>query len=377
VTLPPQHADSGAVRRVDGRVVRGTRAGQTPVAGQWVVLHRVGPDHAGPLDSTRTTAAGRFNFRYHPSGDTTALYFVSTSYGGVVYPSAPLRGPAVTGDDATLMVFDTTSGPVRIKIGGRHLIIGAAQPNGLRPVGEVYDLQNDSTVTVVARDTLTPVWTAHLPVSATNFQLNASGDLAEGAVALRGSSVGLFAPLSPGIRQVAFTYELPSSAFPLSIPLERPVGVLEVLVQESTAHVTGVPLRELAPVNTEGRMFRRLLGQDLSAGSVVRVDLPRVIGAAREKVYLGVAIVVLAAMVIALIVAARRGARRRPLATPGFVPDTFEPASQRILRRIATLDAERERVPAVDDAARTAYDAQRASLKRELAAALAEERERA
>jgi hypothetical protein len=376
VTLPRQHGDSGEVRRVDGRVVRGTRAGQTPVPGQWVVLHRVGPDHAGPLDSTRTTVAGRFDFRYHPTGDTTALYFVSTSYGGVVYPSAPLRTPRVSGDDATLMVFDTTSGPVRIKIGGRHVIIGAAQPNGMRPVGEVYDLQNDSTVTVVARDTLTPVWTAHIPPSATNFQLNASGDLADGAVAHRGSSVGLFAPVSPGIRQLAFTYELPSSAFPLSIPLERPVGVLEVLVQESTAHVTGVALRELAPVNTEGRTFRRLLGQDLSAGSVVRVDLPRVIGAAREKVYIGVAIVVLAAMVIALIVAARRGPSRRPLERPTFTPEIAEPASQRILRRIAALDAERERAPSIDDAARTAYDAERASLKRELAAALAEERER-
>ncbi len=374
MTLPEQHADSGAVRRVDGRVVRGTRAGQTPVPEQWVVLHRVGPDRAGPLDSTRTTAAGRFSFRYRPTGDTTALYFISTSYGGVVYPSAPLRSARVTGDDATLVVFDTTSGPVRLKVGGRHLIIGAAQPNGMRPIGEVYDLQNDTTVTVVARDTLTPVWTAHLPAAATNFQLNASGDLADGAVARRGSSVGLFAPVSPGIRQLAFTYELPSSAFPLSIPLEQPIGVLEVLVQESTAHVTGVPLRELAPVNTEGRTFRRLLGQDLSAGSVVRIDLPHVIGAAREKVYVGVAIVVLAAMVIALIVAARRGASRRPLVRSAFMPEIDEPASQRILRRIALLDAERERVPSVDDASRAAYDAERESLKRELATALAAER---
>jgi hypothetical protein len=182
--------------------------------------------------------------------------------------------------------------------------------------------------------------------------------------------------LSPGIRQLAFTYELPSSAFPLSIPLERSVGVLEVLVQESTAHVTGVSLRELAPVNTEGRMFRRLLGQDLAAGSVVRVDLPRVIGAAREKVYIGVGIVVLAAMVIALLVAARRGATRRPLARQTLAPEIAEPASQRVLRRIAALDAERERVPPIDDAARTARDAERASLKRELAAALAEERGR-
>jgi len=370
---PAARADStGEVRRVDGRVMRGARAGETPVANQWVVLHRVGPDHAGPLDSTRTTSAGRYSFHYRLSGDTTALYFVSTSYGGVVYPSAPLRSPQVSGDDATLVVFDTTSGPVNIKLGGRHLIVASAQPNGVHPIGEVYDLQNDSTVTLVARDTLSPVWTAHVPASATNFQLNASGDLADGAVARRGSSIGLFAPLSPGIRQLAFTYELPANAFPLRVPIERPVGVLEVLVQDPAARVTGAALRELAPVTTEGRTFRRFLGQDVAAGSVVRVDVPRAIGAERERVYIGVAIVVLAAMVIALIVAARRGSRRPTPATP-LLP-SIEAPSQRLLRRIAELDAERERTAGIDDAARAASDAERAALKRELADALAEER---
>jgi hypothetical protein len=159
VIPPAQRPDSShAERRVDGRVVRGTREGQQPVANQWVVLHRVGPDRAGPLDSTRTAANGRFSIRYRESGDTSALYFASTSYGGVAYFTSPLRAPVVRGDDATLTVFDTTSGPVAIKVGGRHVIVGAVQPNGRRPVGEVYDLENDSTVTLVARDSASPLW---------------------------------------------------------------------------------------------------------------------------------------------------------------------------------------------------------------------------
>ena len=80
-------------RRVDGRVVRGMRERQSPIANQWVVLHRVGRDRAGPLDSVRTTSTGAFKFRYRSSGDSDAVYFVSTSYGGVAYFTPPLPRP--------------------------------------------------------------------------------------------------------------------------------------------------------------------------------------------------------------------------------------------------------------------------------------------
>ncbi|HET7374046.1 MAG TPA: hypothetical protein VFJ20_11690 [Gemmatimonadaceae bacterium] len=364
-----QRADSTtAVRRVDGRVVRGTRGGEVPVARQWIVLHRVGPDRAGPIDSTRSGADGSFSMRYRPSGDTAAVYFVSTSYGGVAYFTAPLRAPIVRGDDARLTVFDTTSGPVAIKIGGRHLIVGNPLPDGRRPIGEVYDLENDSTVTAIARDSASPVWTAHIPDAAINFQLNRGGDLAPGAVSQRGTSVGLFAPLSPGIRQVAFTYDLPARAFPLSLPIERPTGVLEILVQEPQAHVTGARLRELAPVSTDGRTFRRYLAQDVAGNTVLNVDVPRIVTASRERVYGGVGIAVSLAMVVALVFALRR-ARPQPV----VVRTRGERQSQTLARAIADLDAEFERAPR-DESVRASYDARRAELKAQLADALAAER---
>jgi hypothetical protein len=178
--------------------------------------------------------------------------------------------------------------------------------------------------------------------------------------------------VSPGIRQVAFTYELPQSAFPLSVPLERPTGVFELLVQEPTAHVGGIPLRETAAQSVEGRTFRRFLGQDLAASSVVRIEVPKMISAAREKVYIGVATVVLAGMAAALVLTARRafaGARR------AAVVPIVELKSERLLRAIAALDAEFERA-AGDDTRRAAYEERRAALKAELSAALAEERRR-
>ncbi len=337
-----------------------------------MILHRVGPDGAGPLDSVRTSASGAFHLRYRQSGDSSALYFVSTSYGGVAYFTAPLRTPVAAGDDARLTVFDTTSGPVAIQLGGRHIIVGAPQANGMRPIGEVYDLQNDSTVTLIARDSTTPVWTAHVPATAAAFQLNPGGELGDGAIARRGTSVGLFVPLSPGIRQLAFTYELPANAFPLRIPAEHATGVFEVLVQEPTASVSGPNLHEMAPVTSEGRAFRRFLARDIEATGVMSIDVPKYTGKDRQQAYMGVGLVVLVAMAFAFVFAVRR----RPRPAAGARPALTDSPSQTLLRAIAALDAEFERAhtaSSADDAARAAYDAQRASLKTQLRDLLAAE----
>jgi hypothetical protein len=368
-----QGGDAAAPRKVEGRVSRGTRAAQLPLANQLVVLHRVGRDRSGPLDSTRTSASGWFTFRYRPSGDSAAIYFATTSYGGIVYPTAPFRSSVVSSADASITVFDTTSGPVPIKVGGRHIVIGAPQPNGRRPVGEVYDLENDTTVTVIARDSVTPVWSTQIPAAATQFQLNASGELASGAISRRGTNVGMFAPVSPGIRQVAFTYELPASAFPLRITAGQPVGLLEVLVQEPTARVEAASLREVPPANAEGRVFRRFLAQDLKPGAVLRIDVPRMTVTARKSIYHAVLYVLIAVMVIALAFAVRRGRRSTRAVLPPVPP--AEPRSRVLVRAIATLDDDFDRTGGGDAAARSEYETTRASLKRELTEALAAERQ--
>jgi hypothetical protein len=366
--LAAPRAAAQPVVRVSGKVVRGTRAGPQPAANVAVILHRVGNDRAGPLDSVRTTTAGTYAFSYRPSGDSAAIYFASASYGGVAYFTPPFRSSVIAGDDATITVFDTTSGPVAIKLGGRHLIIGAPQASGRRPIGEVYDLENDTTVTAVAHDT-TPVWSVHLPPGAVAFQVNSSASIGPRAVAQRGSVVGLFAPISPGVRQFAFTYELPANAFPLNVPLERNTGVLEVMVQEPMASLGGVSLKEVAPVSTEGRTFRRFVAEDVAPGAVLRVSMPRFGAGVRTKVIIGV----LVFGAIGMFVAATYAVRRRALYIPRPSPLVARP-SEGLLRAIAALDAafERQTVPSALD--RQTYDARRAALKQQLADALAADR---
>jgi hypothetical protein len=216
------------------------------------------------------------------------------------------------------------------------------------------------------------VWIAHVPPAAEDFRINATGDLASEAITRRGSTVGLFVPLSPGLRQLAFNYELPSESFPLSLPVEHPTGVLEVMLQEPTARVLagGAAMRQMAPVSAEGRIFRRFLAQDLEANSVVTIDIPRLIGAERQRVYVGVGISILIAMLLALVFASRRSlprlARKSRIAPPS--------PSRALVRSIATLDEEHERTAAMDDAARAAYEFKRAALKAQLTDVLAAEK---
>jgi hypothetical protein len=77
-------------------------------------------------------------------------------------------------------------------------------------------------------------------------------------------------------------------------------------------------------------------------------------------------------MVVALVVAGRRSMLRGPLSAP--VPVAPESPSRHLLRRLATLDEEFEKIAAPDDATRSAYETKRAALKSQFAEALAEER---
>jgi hypothetical protein len=77
-------------------------------------------------------------------------------------------------------------------------------------------------------------------------------------------------------------------------------------------------------------------------------------------------------MLVALIVAGRRSMLRGPVSAPVHLAP--EPPSRHLLRRLATLDEEFEKIAAPDDTTRSAYEAKRAALKSQFAEVLAEER---
>jgi hypothetical protein len=358
-------------QRVTGRVVRPHGENPLPVPGAWVVLHRIGHDSAGPIDSMRTDARGVYSFRYLRTDEDSALFIVSTVHGGVAYFTPPLRLGHVQGEAAEIMVFDTTSAPLPIRVEGRHLIIGSPAERGRRrEVLEVYELSNDTTVTAVAPKNGRPVWTAIVPTGATAFRIG-EGDVSEGGLVLRDGRVELFAPIAPGLKQISFRYELPQDAFPLSVPITGPVQVLEVMAEDPGARVSGAGLVEQRTVTSEGHTFKRYLAQEVPRNSVVRVDIPPDRGAAR-----GVTVALLAlfaaAMAGVLAAAIGRGRRRRPTvaaAAPAAV--TAEPEPQALIRAIAELDVRFHRAAAEGTGERATYEAERNALKERLRAALA------
>lgn len=246
------------------------------VPGAWVTLHRVGTDTAGPLDSTRTSATGAYTFTYRRFGADDAIYFVSSMYGGVAYISKPLQPGTTRGDAAEIDVFDTTSRPVPMTVRGRHLIVSAAGPGGVRTVTEVFDLSNDGSVTRIAAGE-TPegaVWASVLPTGARQPQV-AEGDVPAQSVKFADGRALVYAPFAPGMKQLVYNYTLPADAFPMSLPLQRQTAVLEVLVEEPRATVTGAALRVVAPVTVEGRHFTRYLASEVPANAALTVEVPK------------------------------------------------------------------------------------------------------
>ena len=310
--IDPAAADSEGIpagpQLVAGQVVRPGSDKMIPVPNVMVTLHRVGSDRAAPLDSARADSRGRYAFHFTRSGDPQAIYFVSAAYGGIAYFTPPLAHSTVKGDEAEIAVFDTTSGPVPISSRGHHVVVSAVDANGMRSVTEVYELANDSSVTRVAGNgNGGEVWSAVVPVQAGDFQV-AQGDIPAQAVKFEKGKALVLAPIAPGLKQLAFTYSIPASAFPLRIPIIKDTQIFEVLIEEEKGKVTGAQLEEKDPVAIEKRNFRRFLASDVPANSVSIIDLPA-LGRTREidpRYMIALTAVFGAAMIFALARALRR-----------------------------------------------------------------------
>jgi len=326
------------------------------VPGQWVVLHRVGSDRGAPLDSVKSSPDGRFRFRYTPSGAADALYFVSVRHQGIAYFSPPLRASDVRGGDADVIVYDTTSDASKLRVQGRHLVVSAPRESR-REIAEVFELENEGTTTVVPRGPTRPLFATHVPAEAESVTV-APGDIGAGAVELKAGRAEVYAPISPGLRQLVLTYLLPVGAFPLSQPMETEVSVLEVLLEEPRAKAQGAKLVEMSATRIEGRPFRRFLGQDVPANEVIQIDAPSTTGANQPAMRV-LFVVIAAGMALAL--AAWFVGRR-----PRFAH--VSTSADGTIAELAMLDAQFEKNPTD----RATYDARRAEIKariqRELAA---------
>jgi hypothetical protein len=340
-----------------GRVVLPRVADTVPVSGARVVLHRVGRDSQGPLDSASADASGRFRFRFR--ADTAAIYLLSARWGGVEYFSPPVHtNPARPDTTIRLVVYDTSS-TAPIGVEARHIVVPRAGPDGARSVLDLIVLRNDGRLARVAPDSSRPSWRLVLPPGTGDMQ-GGESDLSPDAVVRQGDTVEVLAPLAPGQKQLSLEY----SVTPVRGKLEFPVGSggpVNLLVEETNARVSGGTLALADSQVIEGRSFRRYTG-DVPAGGTVVLVVGTAAAAAASRLALPVLVGAVAVMLAA---AAWWLIRRPPRRAAALLPE-------RMLDAIAALDARyagREAETAEDEWRR--YAAERARLKTELERTLA------
>lgn len=354
----PAQGTPAATTTAAGRVVLPRDADTVPVPGARVVLHRVGRDRQGPLDSAMADASGRFRFRFR--ADTGALYLLSARWGDVEYFSPPVHThPALPDTAIRLVVYDTSS-TAPIGVEARHIVVPRAGPDGTRSVLDLIVLRNDGRVARVAPDSTHPSWRLLLPPGTGDMQVGES-DLSPEAIVREGDTVKVLAPLAPGQKQLSLEYSVAPVRGRLEFPVGPDGGAVNLLVEERSARVSGGTLALADSQVIEGRSFRRYTGNVPAGGTVVIA-----VGAAGAAAATRVALPVLVgAVAVALAAAAwwiiRRSSRRAPALRP-----------EQMLDAIAALDARyagRESETADNEWGR--YTAERARLKAELERALA------
>jgi len=263
------------------------------------------------------------------------------------------------------MVFDTIAPPYPIRVAGRHMVITSPDSGDRRRVIEVYELLNDSTFTVMGTAE-NPVWRAPVPKGVADLTINPEGDVSPSMTKVDGEWLRVFAPISPGIRQISFTYTLGPDAFPLEMKVLDSASVFELLIQEQAAVVEGGEFTEVAGVQQEGIAFRRLLAQNVPANAMMRFSMPKPVSRVGRKGVTVIATTMSLALLLALglVFWKRRPRRAAERAAP---PD--EVAA--LVRQLASMDASFESRSGASESERADFAARRAELKARLTAALA------
>jgi hypothetical protein len=138
----------------------------------------------------------------------------------------------------------------------------------------VFEVANDTSITRVTSQSGGAVWSTVLPAGATSFRVT-QGDVPAAAIKFEDGKALVYAPIAPGLKQIAISYSMPADHFPMSIPVAKETQIFEVLIEEEKGSVTAPKVKEVAPVALEKRNFRRFLGPDVPANSVVTIDLAR------------------------------------------------------------------------------------------------------
>jgi hypothetical protein len=314
------------------------------------------------VDSVIADRGGRFRFRFVP--DTAAVYLASTRYAGIEYFSPAIHTNPALPDTALAIVASDTSTAAPVELEARHLVVAEPGQDGNRGVLDLIILRNRGDRTRVAADSTRPSWSAPLPNGTFGFEPG-EGDVSPDALRRVGNRLELLAPVAPGEKQLIVQYGLPASTRNVELPFEEPADLVNVLVADRGARVSGGGLVAADTELIQGRTYRRWMGP-VPAGATVRIRLGGAGPAPRW-----VLPVLVTALAAGLLIAGLRvlQPRRRPAVAPVSGPADD---ADTLLEGLAQLDARYAGREADTESAEWQwYQAQREKLKAELEAILA------
>jgi hypothetical protein len=239
--------------------------GGVPADSGTVILHRVTPEAAGPVDSVRVSAAGEFVLDLgEMPGDGGAMFFATYRHQGVLFFGVPVSASEQLDEPYEIAAWPSRPVPVEpvdpaeapsFRVAFRNIFIEEG-PEGWR-VTDVFEVGHEDAVTWISPDRAAgvAVWTYPLPATARNVQ-SAEIDVSPEDVRLDRGAIEVFAPFPPGDRLFVVRYDLPS--LQSTIPMPGVSEVVELLVREPAPAMRVEGLRADAPLEIErGSVYRR------------------------------------------------------------------------------------------------------------------------
>jgi hypothetical protein len=323
---------------VTGRVFRMVGRDTVGTPGARVLLHRVMTSRQGPVDSVISGPDGAFRFKFRREGG--AVYLTSARWAGIEYFAPPISTDRRTPADVILLAVADTSSKAPVVLASRHVVIRAPAADGTRSVIELLMLDNRGPDTRVGPDSAAETWRTVLPAGIARVQLGDT-DFAMDVVDVQGDTLRIRAPIPPGQRQIIVQYQLPAGIRRWAIPVADSVVAMNLLVEESTAKVTG-PLRSGAVDTIEGKRYLRWQGAAPGA-AVVAIAFEQT---GVPDWVLPLLVSLLAAGLVVAWLMVRRHADPPPTARIGGESrPSLAPETEALLERIAALDAEHAEGP--------------------------------
>lgn len=245
--------------------VENRTGGLRPVAGQQVTLTAYVNNAEADWQTTTTDGQGRFAFSVPATADR--IYVVTIAYKGADYASAPITFRAGERRKGVLIrVFEPTTDAARIRVNVHHVIVDVGE--GVMQIAELLVFVNAGDRTyvgaVVRADGKRETLRFTLPSGAANLEYLEG--LTPDRVFAGANGMVDTAAVPPGMRQVAFSYNLPLASANLRIvrTLDYPTDRVE-LFSKAGVRLEVPPLTGQPPVTTAQGSYTRFSGGPLGA----------------------------------------------------------------------------------------------------------------